>query len=30
MTEHAKAHVVRLPDDLIAKCKDWAAKVAAH
>jgi hypothetical protein len=26
MTEHTKAHVVRLPDDLIAKCNEWAAK----
>jgi hypothetical protein len=30
MTEDPKAPVVHLSDELIAKCEDWAAKVAAH
>jgi hypothetical protein len=29
-TQDRKSRLVQLPDDLIAKCKDWAAKVAAH
>jgi hypothetical protein len=30
MTENPKAHEVRLSDDLVAKCTDWAADVVAH
>jgi hypothetical protein len=30
MIEDRKAPIVHLSDDLIAKCKDWAAKIAAR
>lgn len=29
-TDDSKAQEVRLSDDLIAKCEDWAAEVAPH
>ena len=30
MTEDPKAQIVRLPDDLIAKCEEWTASVSSR